>query len=213
MRNRGQKADIPAQQSGRERKFPPPQSFSSIPPPLSVDLMSPRTGRGQCASLNAPVQMLMSSGNTLTETPRSSVLSGHSLPNHLTSVESKGLEIRADSLSSFILMPLGGLPADRAPQFLVWRENTSYPRLRLISPLLSSYLSASIHCVPWSHIKKKKILKINLVCLDFPGLESQSDLFQVAGKHAFSRTVTLSREEDTHCPAPRLFDHRPRSRV
>jgi len=43
------------------------------------------------------------------------------------------------------------------------------------------------------------------VCLNFPGLESQSDLFQVAGKHAFSRTVTLSREEDTHFPAPRLL--------
>lgn len=145
--NGGQeKTDVQVQQSGRESRLP-----SCL---LHLFPSGPHQ-RGQSVSLSAPIQMLKSSGNTLTEPPRNPVSSGHID----TEVYSPRCRWNPGLWPILRYAPASGRPTcSPRPRLLMWPERiTSSPRLCLISPLLSFHTSASNHrthsMIP--HIKRK----------------------------------------------------------
>lgn len=71
-----EKADVPAQQSGRENEYAFPPPFCSFQALKGWDNALLHE-RGQSALLSQLIQMLISPANTLTDTPRSNVYSGY----------------------------------------------------------------------------------------------------------------------------------------
>lgn len=171
--HRGQaKADVLAQESGRESKGPLPLPSASVQalsrldeaPPLQRAICSV----GQLSHWAHP--------ETRSCTSRNTVQSGHPMPRELTHktrhhplTDLKGLQIKTCNLLSRIHMPVVGPPPGCA-MTSYWQEKIiSFPLpLPNIAPLISFDNSASVLCISQSHRRSHISNNLSVSGLSWP---------------------------------------------